>query len=114
MQDTDNILAFLDDYFSNNPKDISAAIAADFRRRRIEKSITRKEMSRMSGVAESNITRFERTGLISLQNLIALALATGYTAEVKNIFSKPKYSTIEEYEQIKRNSRKTKAYSKRK
>ncbi len=37
-------------------------------------------------------------------------MALGYTSEIKNIFSQPKYDTMEELQQIKRNARKKKAY----
>ena len=46
------------------------------------------------------------------QNLIMLAMALGYTAEIKSVFATPKYSTMEELTQIRHNSGKTKAYRK--
>ena len=53
-----------------------------------------------------NIIRFEQKGLISLQNLIDLAIAMGYVSEIKNIFSKPKYQTMEELMEIRKNMKK--------
>ena len=87
-------------------------MASDFRRRRIEKNLTRQQVADKSGVAVSNITRFEQKGLISLKNLIAIAISLEYASEIKNVFSKPKYSTMEELQQIKRNAKKKKAYRK--
>ncbi len=110
MQQTNNILAILDNYLHNNPDEIAMDIAHDFRRRRIEKNLTRAQIADRSGVAISNITRFEQKGLISLKNLIGIALALGYTSEIKNVFSQPKYATMEELQQIKRNANKKKAY----
>lgn len=55
-----------------------------------------------------NITEYK--GLISLKNLIQLANVSGYLSELKNIFSEPKFSTIEELEKIRKNSGKKKAY----
>ena len=69
-----------------------------------------EEVADKSGVAVSNIVRFEQKGLISLKNLIGIAMALQYTAEIKNIFSQPKYSTMEELQQIRRNTNKKKAY----
>lgn len=110
MGETNNILAILDNYIHNNPDEIAHDMANDFRKRRIEKNRTREQVAEESGVAVSNIIRFEQKGLISLKNLISIAMTLGYTHEIKNIFSEPKYQTIEELQQIKRNQNKKKAY----
>lgn len=107
-----NILSILENYMFDNPDDIAINIADDFRKRRIEKNLTREQMAEISGVAVSNIVRFEQKGLISLKNLISLAIAMGYTQEIKNIFSQPKYSTMEELTQIRKNTGKRRAYRK--
>ena len=85
-------------------------MADDLRKRRIEKNITREQLAEQSGVVVSNIVRFEQKGLISLRNLISLAMALGYTSELKNVFAQPKYSTMEELTQIRKNSNKKKAH----
>lgn len=108
--DTNNMLSVLENYIHNNPDEIAQGIAAEFRRRRIEKNLTREQIAAKSGVALSNIVRFEQKGLISLRNLIGIAMALGYTSEVKHIFSEPKYSTMEELLQIRRNMNKKKAH----
>lgn len=110
MNETNNILSLLEDYAHNNAEDVALQMAADFKKRRIEKNMTREVVAERSGVAISNITRFEQKGLISLKNLIDLAIALGYTAELKNVFSQPKYSTMEELQQIRRNQNKKKAH----
>lgn len=60
MQETNNILAILDNYLHDNPDEIAKEMANDFRRRRIEKNLTREQVADKSGVAVSNITRFEQ------------------------------------------------------
>lgn len=60
MQDTNNILSLLDNYTLDNVEDIAKGIADDFRKRRIEKNLTRKEISEMSGVSLGNVARFEQ------------------------------------------------------
>lgn len=112
LEDTDNMLSVLEGYMSDNADVIAKQLASDFRHRRVEKGFTREQMAERSGVAVSNIVRFEQKGLISLKNLISLAMALGYTAEVKNIFVQPKYATMEELTQIRKNKGKTKAYGK--
>lgn len=110
MSDTNNILSLLEGFTLDNPDDIARSMADDLRKRRIEKNITRDQLAEQSGVAVSNIVRFEQKGLISLRNLISLAMALGYTSELKNVFAQPKYSTMEELTQIRKNSNKKKAH----
>ena len=106
MDETNNILSLLENYTFNNADDIAKEMAADFRKRRIEKNLTRDLVAEKSGVAVSNIVRFEQKGLISLKNLIGIAMALGYTSEIKNIFAQPKYATMEELLQIRKNMNK--------
>lgn len=106
----DNILSLLNNYTLDNADDIAKALADDFRKRRIEKNLTREQVAEKSGVALSNIIRFEQKGLISLKNLIYLAMSMDYTSEVKSIFTEPKYSTMEELTQIRKNKGKTRAH----
>lgn len=110
MRDMNNILSLLDNYTFDNADDIARMLADDFRKRRIEKNMMREQVAEKSGVAVSNIVRFEQKGLISLKNLIGIAMAMEYTSEIKNIFAEPKYSTMEELTQIRRNRGKKKAH----
>lgn len=105
-----NILSVLENYTLDNADDIAKAMANDFRKRRIEKNLTREQVAEKANVAVSNIVRFEQKGLISLKNLIGIAMSLEYTTEVKNIFAEPKYSTMEELTQIRKNSGKTRAH----
>ena len=61
---TDNLLALLDGFTLDNSEDISRQIADNFRRRRVEKNITRKSIAELSGVPLSSVARFEHKGLI--------------------------------------------------
>ena len=110
--DTNNILSILDSYTLETVDDLALNLAEDFRRRRIEKNLTREEIAQTSNVAVSNIVRFEQKGLISLKNLIALAMSLGYTSEIKSLFAIPKYTTMEELTQIRKNANKKKVYKK--
>lgn len=105
-----NILSVLENYTFNSTDDIAMKLANDFRARRIEKNLTREQVAEKSGVAVSNLVRFEQKGLISLKNFISIAMTMEYTAEIKSIFEQPKYSTMEELTQIRKNSGKKKAH----
>ncbi|MFQ9995795.1 MAG: helix-turn-helix domain-containing protein, partial [Hoylesella buccalis] len=74
-----NILSVLENYTLDNADDIAKAMANDFRKRRIEKNLTRGQVAEKANVAVSNIVRFEQKGLISLKNLIGIAMALEYT-----------------------------------
>jgi transcriptional regulator with XRE-family HTH domain len=106
------MLSVLDNYTLETVDDIALKLAEDFRHRRIEKNLTREEVARSADVALSNLVRFEQKGMISLKNLIALTMALGYTSEIKNLFATPKYATMEELTQIRKNANKKKAYKK--
>lgn len=110
--DSNQILSLLDQFTLIRWEDIAAEISSEFRRRRIEKNLTRKQIAEQAGVALSNVARFEQKALISLENLIRLAMALGYTSELRHIFSRPKYQTLEELEQIRQNQTKKKATGK--
>ena len=45
MQETNNILAILDNYLHDNPDEIAKEMANDFRKRRIEKNMTREQVA---------------------------------------------------------------------
>ncbi len=109
VANSNNILAILEGFTLTHWEDIARDIADEFRRRRIEKELTRKQIAEKAGVALANVARFEQKALISLENLIKLAMALGYTSEIRHIFSTPKYQTISELEQIRRNTNKKKA-----
>lgn len=108
-KDTNNILSLLDNYTMDNADDIARDIADSFRRRRVERNLTREEVAELSGVALSNIVRFEQKALISLANLISLAMALDYTSDIHGLFSQPKYSTMEELLTIRKNQKKKRA-----
>ena len=107
--DTNSILSLLDNFTMTNADDVARDIADNFRRRRIERDMTREAVAEQSGVALANIVRFEQKALISLTNLIRLAMALGYTADIHSLFSQPKYSTMEELLMIRKNRKKKRA-----
>ncbi|MBD5315468.1 MAG: helix-turn-helix transcriptional regulator, partial [Bacteroides sp.] len=84
---SNNILSVLDNFTLDNPDDIMMQVAENFRKRRIEKNITRQRIAELSGVPLSTVARFEQKGLIAFESLIKLAMALGYTSEIKDLFS---------------------------
>ena len=106
----DDILSVINGYAIENAEDVGLEMACNFRHRRIERGLTREQVAEMSGVPIGNLARFEQKGLISLKNLAALAMGLGYLSELKSVFSQPKYETMEELTQIRRNMNKKRGH----
>lgn len=71
---TDNILSVLDDYISShNSDDIALGIARDFRKRRVEKGLTREQLAEKAKISVSNVTRFEQKGLTESASILPQA-----------------------------------------
>lgn len=111
---SDNILAILDGFTLDNAEDLARQVSENFRRRRVEKNITRQRISELSGVPLSTVARFEQKGLIAFESLIKLAMALGYTSEIKNLFGEPKFDTMAELDTIHRKTGDKRAYPKSK
>lgn len=114
LRNTDNILALLDGFTLDNAGDIACMIAENFRKRRVEKNITRRQLAGMSGVPLSTVARFEQKGLIAFESLIKLAIALGYKAEIKSLFDSPKFDTMAELDLIRLKTGSKRAYPKNK
>lgn len=102
-------MSLLESYVLNNPDEICKDIARDFRRRRIEKSLSQKILAAKANVPLATLRRFEASGMISLRSLVALAIELGYVSELSSVFRQAKYQTIDELQQIKRNQGKIRA-----
>lgn len=111
---SNSLLALLDNFTLDNAEDIMRQVAENFRKRRVEKNITRRRIAELSEVPLSTVARFEQKGLIAFESLARLAMALGYTSEVKNLFSEPKFDTMAELELIRRKSKDKRAYPKTK
>ena len=78
-------------------------LAENLKTRRLEKKLSTKSLSEISGVPASSIQRFELKHAISLESYVKLAKALGYSEEIMQLLSEPKYDTMEELLEINRN-----------
>lgn len=62
-------------------------IAVAARARRLDSNLTQLGLSQRSGVSLGTIKKFERTGKISLQSLLNIAMALGATQEFESLFA---------------------------
>lgn len=111
--DNDNILSLLDSFTLDNANDIIRQVAENFRKRRVEKNITRQRISELSGVPLSTVARFEQKGLIAFESLVRLAMALGYAMDIRKLFDTPRFETMEELDLIRRKSGDKRAYAKK-
>lgn len=78
-------------------------LAENLKARRLEKKISTKSLSEMSGVPAPSIQHFELKHSISLESYVKLAKALGYSEEIFGLLSEPKYDTMEELLEIHKN-----------
>ena len=108
---SNNMLSLLDGFTLERADDIARQVAEDFRRRRVEKNITRQRISELAGVPFSTVARFEQKGLIAFESLIKLAMALGYVSTIRSLFGTPRFDTMEELDMIRRKSGDKRAYA---
>ena len=78
-------------------------LAENLKSRRLEKKLSTKSHSAMSGVPAATIQRFELRHAISLESYVKLAKALGYSEEIMQLLAEPKYDTMEELLEINKN-----------
>ena len=78
-------------------------LAENLKTRRLERKLSTKSLSAMSGVPASTIQRFELKHSISLESYVKLAKALGYSEELMQLLAEPKYDTMEELLEINKN-----------
>lgn len=78
-------------------------LAENLKTRRLEKKLSTRSLSKMSGVPAPTIQRFELKHSISLESYVKLAKALGYSEEIMQLLAEPKYDTMEELLEINKN-----------
>ena len=78
-------------------------LAENLKARRLERKLSTKSLSVISGVPASSIQRFELKHSISLESYVKLAKALGYSEELMQLLAEPKYDTMEELLEINKN-----------
>ncbi len=78
------------------PVEMAQAIAERCRRRRLALGFTRFQLAERAGVSSASLKRFERTGNVSFDALIRLAIALDATEGFDQLFSKKSYQSLEE------------------
>lgn len=76
--------------------DIMKKIAEQMRMRRLALNLTQKEASERSGISFITISKFEKTGIISLRMLVSLFIAYGMEDKILRAFTDHDWWTLDE------------------
>ena len=78
------------------PSDVALELAKRLQSIRKRKKLTQRQLAARSNVSYASLRRFEETGLISLESFIKICMELNVIDEVKELFSRPVYTSIEE------------------
>ena len=93
----DDLMASIPDSF-HLPGDIARILAERLRELRLHNGWKRATLAVRSGVTEASLKRFERTGKVSLENLLKLCHALGRLQEFDGLLIPPVARTLAELE----------------
>ena len=76
--------------------ELMKVVAGNVRAMRLRRNISQKDFASKVGIALPTYRRFETTGEISLRKLVEIAKFFEVAGDIKNLFTKREYSSIEE------------------
>jgi HTH-type transcriptional regulator/antitoxin HipB len=85
-------------YALQTPEQVSQALAAKARERRLARGWKQTTLAQRSGVSLGSLRRFESSGLVSLQNLLKIAFALNRLGDFDPLFEGPRATSIAELE----------------
>ena len=63
---------------------------------RKSRGISQEQLAKNAGVSLGSLRRFEQTGHIAFDSLVAIAFALGCESDIEGLFQAPAYTSIEE------------------
>ena len=76
--------------------DIDRILAKRLKDIRKRKKLSQEDLAYKSGVSLGSLKRFESAGKISLLSFTKLAKVLGYSDDIEDLFTEPRYESIEE------------------
>lgn len=76
--------------------ELMKVVAGNVRAMRLRRNISQKDFASKVGITLPTYRRFETTGEISLRKLVEIAKFFDVARDIKNLFTKREYSSIEE------------------
>ena len=89
--------------------ELMKVVAGNVRAMRLRRNISQKDFASKVGIALPTYRRFETTGEISLRKLVEIAKFFDVARDIKNLFTKREYSSIEEVIKEKTNRKRASA-----
>ena len=83
-------------YVWETSDEITMQVAQNTKILRKRLKMSRQKLSELSGVSYGSLKRFEETGNISLLSLTKIAMALDASEDIKKIFSRVPYKSIQE------------------
>ena len=82
--------------FDRLPGQVMQQVAKREKTLRKAKGLTQAQLADKAGMSLGSLRRFEQTGRVSFESLVALSFALGCDAELDGLFAEPPYASIEE------------------
>lgn len=89
-----------------NPSEICKSVAQRVKSRRLELNLTQSGLAARAGVNIETYRKFERTGEISLLNLVKLAISLDVTTDFTALFAQKQYQSLDDLLEVKKSIRK--------
>ena len=86
----------MEEFIWETPAEITLDLAKRVKKIRKRRKITQQQLADRSNVSYGALKKFEQTGQISLISLVKIAMELGLADEIKALFSKPVYLSIDE------------------
>jgi len=92
----------------STPSSIMEELRINFKQKRLSLDLTQEGLSNKSSVSLGSLKRFEKSGLISLESLLKLALVLECLEDFKNIasISKEEINSLEDLHIVKKTVKK--------
>ena len=84
------------------PQELTLEVAGRVKERRLHRGWTQRELARRSDITLATYRRFERTGRISLERLMQLAVVLDAVRGVHGLFRLPPAASLDEVERRER------------
>ena len=78
------------------PGEIMRGLAERARERRLDANLSREGLAERAGVSAASLKRFERTGAVSLESLVRIAIALDAAADFAALFGQKEWKTLDE------------------
>jgi transcriptional regulator with XRE-family HTH domain len=87
-------------YPLSTPEEVARELSQKAQRLRLARKWKQSTLAERSGVTLASLRRFERTGQVSLKNLLRLSFALGRLGDFDNVLHQPEAGSIAELESL--------------